>query len=309
MEKHVVVLAGGASHERDISLQTGQNCASALREMGYKVTILDLNEDFVTKLQEIKPYVVFNALHGLYGEDGSVPGLLDIIGIPYTHSGVAASAFCMNKVMTKQVLSRCGVVTPKWEKMLVDDIVSSEGTESFPFTAPYVVKAISQGSTFGVYIVKDNGVLFKDQILSNPWIYGQYALVEEYISGAEISVPVLRGRALGALELRPKSGFYDYEAKYTDGKTEHIYPANISSKAYDDALRYAEISHQTFGCKTISRSDFIYDKITDEVYFLETNTHPGFTKLSIYPEIASYAGISYSDLMGMLIEDALTSSG
>jgi D-alanine-D-alanine ligase len=305
MEKHVVVLAGGKSSERDISLQSGSNCTAVLRSLGYKVTEVDPDETLPIKLSALKPDVVFNALHGTYGEDGSIAGLLEVMNIPYTHSGVLASALCMNKGMVKEVVTVHGVMTPNWFKMSVQEILSGEEKDILPIKRPYVVKAISQGSTFGVYIVKEGDASFAQQIISNPWRYGSEAIVEQYISGAEISVAVLHDKALGVLELRPLSGFYDFEAKYTQGKTIHVYPAEIPQQASDKAMRFAEIAHKVAGCRTLSRSDFIYDPKRDEVFFLEINSHPGFTELSIVPEIAVYNGISFAQLLQILIDDAI----
>lgn len=304
MKKHVAVLMGGMSKEREVSQTSGRAVVKALNNLGYQVTEVDPDQDLSNKLAAIKPDVVFNALHGTYGEDGAIPGVLEILGIPYTHSGVMSSAIGMNKYITRKMLECQGVRLPEGMLLSVEKINEMCRHGKDPMPRPYVIKAISQGSTVGVYIIKDGDKNFLEQQAASPWNYGLDALVERYIPGQEISTAVLNGKALGSLELRPKSGVYDYESKYTDGKTEHIYPAEIPAEAYQEASHFAEIAHNALCCRTLSRSDFRYDPDEGLVYFLEINTHPGFTELSIFPEVAANNGFSFQDVVSILIDQA-----
>lgn len=304
MKKHVAVLMGGMSQEREVSETSGRAVVKALNNLGYKVTEVDPGQDLSTKLAAIKPDVVFNALHGTYGEDGAIPGVLEILGIPYTHSGVMSSAIGMNKYITRKMLECQGVRFPEGMLLSVEKLKEMCRQGKDPMPRPYVIKPVSQGSTVGVYIIKDGDQNFLEQQDKHPWDYGLDALIERYIPGKEISTVVVNNKAIGSLELRPQSGFYDYEAKYTDGKTEHIYPAEIPADAYKEALHFAEVAHNTLCCRTLSRSDLRYDPEEGQLYFLEINTHPGFTDLSIVPEVAGYNGMSFQDIVQMLIDQA-----
>ena len=297
MSKKVLVLAGGFSAEREVSLVTGRGAAAALRECGYKVIEHDLTDTaaLIKTLWEEKPDAVFNALHGNWGEDGEIQGLLDLLQIPYTHSGLKASAVGMDKDLTKWICQSAGSKVPFGEKTTFRAL-RQNGTM---VAMPYVDKPVSDGSSVGVYIVRTpedlQAIDYADE--------EREILVEKYIEGKELTVSVLNGKALTVTEMRPKSGFYDYRAKYTDGVTEHVIPAEIPEAAFNTALRYAEKLHRALGCNTVSRTDMRYNE-KDGVVVLEINTNPGMTPLSLVPEQFKYAGGSYRELCRILVEEA-----
>lgn len=303
MEKHIVLLSGGQSAESAVSIQSGLAVRESLERMGHKVTVIDPVGDFLEDIKRIQPDVVFNALHGTYGEDGAIPGALEVMAIPYTHSGILSSSVCMNKAFTKELLSRYGIVSPAGFAMPLSEFLEQEAAGVFPLSKPYVVKPVSQGSTVGVYLIKA-GESFAQQNEENPWSYGEMALIEEYIEGQELSGVVIGGKCLGVIELRPASGFYDYESKYMEGKTEHIYPAQIPDSFYKLAQEWSELAHSKLHCRSISRSDFRYDSERQKLFFLEINTHPGFTKLSLVPEVAGYNGMTFDDVVALLLSEA-----
>jgi D-alanine-D-alanine ligase len=313
-KKHIAVLKGGWSAEREVSLNSGAACAKALREAGYKVTEVDVTPQIATDLANIKPDVAFNALHGTFGEDGGMQGVLEMLKIPYTHSGVLASALAMDKPMAKRMFEAAGLRCPKGAVLSLDQLVKCD-----PMPRPFVVKPAAEGSSVGVYIVleTDNRPLneivdggqrtedvqkIQSAVRHPPSVY----LVEEYIAGREITVAVLNNKPLGVTEIRPISGFYDYTNKYTDGKTEHLCPAPLSKTKYDEVMELALKAHQALGCRGLSRADFRFDDTKGEgtFYLLEVNTQPGMTALSLSPEIAAHAGISFNDLVRLLVEDA-----
>jgi D-alanine-D-alanine ligase len=308
MAKKVAVLMGGWSSERDVSLSSGRACADALRTKGYDVSIIDVKRDLEDLLQQLtpRPDVVFNALHGLGGEDGSIQGVLEILNIPYTHSGPLASAIAMNKQKAKEVLKPMGVPCPDGALVHIDDIKNGKA----PFDAPYVVKPNSEGSSVGVYIVRpgDN----KPPLGLDKWSYGTYALVEKYIPGRELSVAVMgrkneRAKALTVTEIKTHIDFYNYEAKYAAGGSTHVLPAPIHRDVFDAALRIAEVAHENLGCTGVTRSDFRYNDNVEGVsglYYLETNTQPGMTPTSLVPEQAAHVGMSFGDLVEWLVENA-----
>lgn len=300
MSKHVVVLKGGLSAERDVSLKSGDAVARALREAGYHVSELDVNTDVTENLRALKPDVVFNALHGQYGEDGVIQGMLELLSIPYTHSGVMSSAVAMDKVVAKKLFNIQGIP-------VAEDVVVKGGTspDDEPMQRPYVLKPLNEGSSVGVLIV--------DKETSNKEIEAFYLahdyslMAEKYLPGRELTVAVMGDRALAVTELKPKAGFYDYKAKYQEGMTDHIIPANITTEHYDLCLKYALEAHKVLGCKGVSRSDFRLDDGTggDQIpYILETNTQPGMTDLSLVPEQARYHDISFVELVQWMVEDA-----
>ena len=302
--KHICVLKGGWSAEREVSLNSGAACAKALRECGYQVTELDMARDVAQRLAEIKPDVVFNALHGNYGEDGCVQGLLELMGIPYTHSGVLASAVAMDKPMAKRIFAAAGLQCPQGVTLTMGELLKGGD----PLPRPFVVKPASEGSSVGVYIVTQednrplNVVLEKDAA-----DLGRNFLVEQYIPGRELTVAVLDDKPLGVTELRPHSGFYDYENKYTDGKTEHLCPASLPADKAQEVMQMALVAHRALGCRGLSRADFRYDDTQSnkgKFYLLEVNTQPGMTALSLSPEQAAYAGISFGQLVQMLVKSA-----
>lgn len=303
MTRRVTVLMGGVSAERDVSLNSGQQCAAALRETGYTVEEVDVTTDIAALLAALRPApdVAFNALHGRYGEDGCIQGLLNLLRIPYTHSGVLASARAMDKVAARAIfatqnigIADAVVATP--EDVLAGDVMPP----------PYVIKPVNEGSSVGVHIVRngDNRPPFDDIPDATSRL-----LVERYIPGRELTVAVMGSdaepaRPLAVTELRPVSGFYNYEAKYTDGKTEHLVPAPVSSDVYDRAMSWAATAHQALGCRGVSRSDLRYDDDKEELVMLEVNTQPGMTELSLVPEQAAFEGIAFTELVDWLVETA-----
>lgn len=297
--QHIAVLLGGWSAEREVSLNSGKAVANACRELGYQVTEIDVAHDIATVLSELKPDACFNALHGKWGEDGCIQGILDVLQIPYTHSGVLASALAMYKPLAKDVFRGAGIPCSGGDVYAKHDVMEGD-----VMPRPYVVKPLDEGSSVGVHIVMegDNALPWDD----NAWPFGDKVLVEPYVPGREIQVAVLNDKALGAIEIRPKGQFYDYETKYTDGKADHIMPAPLSEADYAKVMEYAERAHKALGCRGLSRSDFRYDNTLDnpEFFILELNTQPGMTPLSLAPEIAAYAGISFAQLVERLIKSA-----
>jgi D-alanine-D-alanine ligase len=300
MKNHVAVLMGGWSSEREVSLTSGRAVAKALREEGFKVSEVDVDRTLASTLTGLKPDVAFNALHGPYGEDGTVQGLLEIIGIPYTHSGVLASALAMNKPMAKDVWRSHGL--PMAHGKVVHRSAFRAGPV-MPF--PYVIKPLNEGSSVGVHIVF-NGDNYQPQDDAT-WHFGEHVLVEEYIPGREIQIAVMGDRVLGAIEIRAHGRFYDYEAKYTDGKATHLMPAPLPKDIYDAICAEALRAHQLLGCRGVTRSDWRYDDTqggTGKFYLLEINTQPGMTPLSLVPEIAAHQGITFGQLVRWMVEDA-----
>jgi D-alanine-D-alanine ligase len=302
---HVVVLMGGWSSEREVSLTSGKGVADALRERGWSnVTELDMQRDVAHRLDELKPDVVFNALHGTPGEDGTVQGMLDLMGVPYTHSGVETSVIAIDKELTKMVLVPRGIRMPK------GTMVESETLfERDPLARPYVLKPVNEGSSVGVAIVTDGGnhgsPIGRD--VPGPWNQFDELLAEPFIKGRELTVAVLGDEPLAVTELKIDNGFYDYEHKYTDGRTEHVCPADVPDDVANSMMGMAIKAHRLLGCKGASRSDFRWDDEQGEagVYLLEVNTQPGMTPLSLVPEQAKYRGIGYGELVERLIAEAL----
>jgi D-alanine-D-alanine ligase len=297
--KHVAVLMGGWSAEREVSMDSGLACAEALKATGYQVSTVDVGRNIGEVLAELKPDVCFNALHGRYGEDGYIQGLLEIMGIPYTHSGVLASALAMDKPVAKHLFAEAGMQCADGKIMTRKEI---ENGATYP--KPFVVKPLNEGSSVGVTIVLEGDNMALSDL---PWTFGEKVLVETFIPGREIHVAVMGDAALGAVEIRPKGRFYDYEAKYTSGKADHLMPAPLSKEDYEESLRLALLAHQTLGCRGVSRSDFRFDDTGDgpgQFYILETNTQPGMTSLSLVPEIAGHSGIGFEELVRWIVEDA-----
>ena len=297
MKNLVVVLMGGLSGERQISFLSGQACSKALKKKGYKVINLDAKGYFAEKLKKLKPKIVFNALHGKYGEDGFVQSVLEFLKIPYTHSGVIASSLAMDKELSKLIFKKNKIKVPKY-------LVLEKGNESKlnkKIIFPAVIKPTNEGSSLGVYICK-NLIQLKSKYKKLIKKYDK-VIIEEYIPGKEVQVAVMGKKALGAIELIPKRRFYDYTAKYSNkAKTKHIMPAKVSKKKYQEVLNLAKKAHKVLGCRGITRSDFRFFK--NKFYLLETNTQPGMTKLSLVPEIAKYCGINFEDLVLWMIKDA-----
>ena len=300
MSSHVAVLMGGWSAEREVSLVTGKAVVEALEARGYRVSGIDVGRDIAHVLAELAPDVAFNALHGRFGEDGCVQGLLETMGLPYTHSGVLASALGMRKPTAKELFRGADIPCAEGEVVSREEVLAGKIRER-----PYVIKPLTEGSSVGVHIVLEQDNLDPAEALS--WRYGDEVLIERYIPGREIQVAVMGERALGAIEIRPLGRFYDYEAKYTEGKAEHLMPAPLAAGCYQEALRLALLAHHTLGCRGITRSDLRYDDTGGEpgqIYMLEINTQPGMTPLSLVPEIAAHEGISFEDLVVWLVEDA-----
>ncbi|WP_337191221.1 D-alanine--D-alanine ligase [Parapontixanthobacter aurantiacus] len=305
---HVAVLMGGWANERPVSLMSGNGVADALEQRGHKVTRIDMDRDVAARIAEAKPDIVFNALHGVPGEDGSVQGMLDLMGVPYTHSGLATSVIAIDKELTKQALVPKGVPMPGGRI-----VKSAELFEGDPLPRPYVLKPVNEGSSVGVAIVTDDSnygnPIGRD--VAGPWQDFTELLAEPFIRGLELTSAVIDGpdgpRALAVTELKVKSGFYDFENKYTEGKTEHVCPAQIPANIEKLCLEYAVKAHRVLGCKGTSRTDFRWDDTQGEdgLFVLETNTQPGMTPLSLVPEQARYCGMDYGDLVEAIIAAAL----
>ena len=301
---HVAVLMGGWSSEREVSLSSGKGIAAALERVGYKVTSIDMDRDIALRLAELKPDVVFNALHGTPGEDGTVQGMMDLMGIKYTHSGLTTSVIAIDKQLTKAALVPHGIPMPEGKVVDSESLYSGD-----PMARPYVLKPVNEGSSVGVAIVTERGnygnPIGRD--VTGPWQKYPELLAEPFIKGRELTVAVLGDRALCVTELVPTSEFYDFDAKYTDGLTKHVCPAEIPEDIAEAMMDWSLKAHQLLGCKGASRSDFRWD---DEagmagVFLLETNTQPGMTPLSLVPEQAKYLGISYEQLVDTLVKEAL----
>jgi D-alanine-D-alanine ligase len=301
---HVAVLMGGWANEREVSLMSGGGVADALESCGHKVTRIDMGHDVAARIAEAAPDIVFNALHGVPGEDGTVQGMLDLMGVPYTHSGLATSVIAIDKELTKLLLVPRGIPMPGGRL-----VPSTELHEADPLARPYVLKPVNEGSSVGVAIVTNESnygnPIRKDA--EGPWQQFETLLAEPYIRGRELTVAVLGDRALTVTELVPKSGFYDFDAKYTDGMTEHVCPAQIPESIAALCMDYALRAHRALGCRGCSRSDFRWDDQQGEhgLFLLETNTQPGMTPLSLVPEQGRHVGMDYATLVEAIIEDAL----
>lgn len=297
MTKHVAVLMGGWSAEREVSLMSGAAVTRALNDQGFDVTAIDVQRDMGTLLTRLypKPDIVFNTLHGRFGEDGCVQGLLDILNIPYTHSGLLASALAMDKVMAKRIFQMAGI-------QVADHVIASSQTlsKTHVMEPPYVIKPTNEGSSVGVHIVRsgDNTERFSEP----GWPLGASVMVEKYIEGREFTVAVIGDRALAVTEITTDRGFYDYDAKYVDGGSTHLIPADIDQGLYDEIMRLALLAHQSLGCRGVSRADFRYDG--KEIYILEVNTQPGLTPTSLIPEQAAHVNISFNELITWMVDNA-----
>ena len=301
---HIAVLMGGWSAERSVSLTSGEGVAKALEQRGHKVTRIDMDREVALRLHETKPDVVFNALHGVPGEDGTVQGMMDLIGVPYTHSGLATSVIAIDKELTKHALVPHGIPMPGGRIVRSEELYDAD-----PLARPFVLKPVNEGSSVGVAIVTAEGNYGNpiSREAKGPWQQFESLMCEPYIRGRELTAAVLGDRALMVTELVPKSGFYDFDAKYTDGMTEHVCPAQIPEEITRLCLEYALQAHRLLGCRGCSRSDFRWDDERGEagLFLLETNTQPGMTPLSLVPEQARHCGIEYGELVEIIIEDAL----
>jgi D-alanine-D-alanine ligase len=298
-DRHVAVLLGGLSSEREVSLVSGRECADALERLGARVTRIDAGRDLAEVLAKVKPDVVFNALHGAWGEDGCVQGVLETLGIPYTHSGVLASALAMDKAKAKAVLAAAGVAVPGGGLYDRFEVASRHVLEP-----PYVVKPNSEGSSVGVFLVFEGANSPPQQVAAASWTFGDEVMVEPYVAGKELAVAVLGDKALTVTEIVPTTGFYDYEAKYGEGGSRHVVPAPIPPAIAEKAKRLAERAHAALGCRGLTRSDFRYDDVKDVLVLLEVNTQPGMTPTSLAPEQAAHQGMGFDDLVRWIVEDA-----
>ena len=299
---HVAVLMGGWSAERPVSLDSGNGCADALEGEGFKVTRVDVGRDIAMVLTDLKPDVAFNALHGPHGEDGTIQGLLELLDIPYTHSGVMASAVAMNKVMSRGLFEAAGV--PVATGKVVNRL---DAAKQHIMPPPYVIKPIAEGSSFGVFIVPEDQAHPPQELYSDEWAFGEDILVETFIPGRELTCAVMGDRALDIIEIVPRTRFYDYEAKYLPGGSEHVLPAEISSNIYQTVQTLALKAHRALGCSGVSRADFRYDDRPDgsgALVCLEVNTQPGMTETSLVPELAAHVGIGFGALVRWMVEDA-----
>ncbi|MBF0679380.1 MAG: D-alanine--D-alanine ligase [Devosia sp.] len=302
MTKHVAVLMGGLSNERPVSLSTGKGCAEALRRAGYRVTELDVGYDVAERLREIAPDVAFNALHGPFGEDGTIQGVLEFLRIPYTHSGVLASALAMDKHQAKIMFKAAGIP-------VTDHVIATRGEvgRAHIMPPPYVVKPIADGSSFGVIIVKADQSHPPQEILGEDWTGGEELMVERYIPGRELTCAVMGDVALPVTEIVTDLNFYNYEAKYAEGGSRHILPADIKPKIYDKVQKLSLAAHAALGCRGITRTDFRYNDAAGEdgeLVCLEINTQPGMTPTSLAPEQAAHVGHSFEELVSWMVEDA-----
>lgn len=297
--RHVAILLGGLSAEREVSLVSGRDCADALERLGAKVSRVDAGRDLAQVLARLKPDVVFNALHGEWGEDGCVQGVLETLGVLYTHSGVLASALAMDKAKSKAVLAAAGVTVPGGG--LFDRF---EVAADHVMAPPYVIKPNAEGSSVGVFIVKEGANRPPQELAAPDWGHGEQVMVEPYIAGLEIAVGVMAGKAITVTEIIPRTGFYDYEAKYAQGGSEHIMPARMPPHALEKAMELSERAHAALGCRGVTRSDLRYDDVKDILVLLEVNTQPGMTPTSLVPEQAALQGVNFDQLVLWITEDA-----
>ncbi|HUD51928.1 D-alanine--D-alanine ligase [Parvibaculum sp.] len=301
-KKHVAVLKGGWSPEREVSLVSGRGCAEALRQQGYRVTEVDVGRDIADQLLKVKPDVAFNALHGRWGEDGCVQGLLEILNIPYTHSGVLASALAMHKERAKGVFRAAGL--PVAESIVVP---REEAAKAHVLEPPYVIKPVNQGSSVGVFIVRKGENRPPAELTSSQWDLGEEVMAERYIAGRELTCAIMGDEILGVTEILANTQFYDYEAKYAAGGSRHEVPAKIDAESYAEVQRVTLAAHRALGCRGVSRADFRFDDTRagkPELILLEVNTQPGMTPTSLVPELANLAGYSYGELVSWMVEDA-----
>jgi D-alanine-D-alanine ligase len=302
MSKHVAVLMGGWSAEREVSLRSGKACADALERTGHRVTRVDVGRDIATVLRTLKPDVAFNVLHGRPGEDGTLQGVLEILGIPYTHSGVMASSVAMQKDVAKVLMQACGIPVP--EGLVV---TRAEAAAGHPMARPYVIKPIAEGSSVGVFIVTEEHPHPPQELTRPDWAFGERLLVERFIAGKELTCAVMGDRALDVIEIVAATRFYDYEAKYAPGGSKHLLPAPISPFVYQEVRRLALKAHHALGCRGVTRADFRYDDRepgTQGLVCLEVNTQPGMTETSLVPELAVHAGLTFDELVRWMVDDA-----
>jgi len=297
--RHVAVLLGGLSSEREVSLVSGAACADALERLGARVSRVDAGRDLAQVLSALAPDVCFNALHGSWGEDGCVQGVLEILGIPYTHSGVLASALAMNKDKSRAVYAQHGLDIAEGGMFAVEDLAREH-----VYAPPYVIKPIAEGSSFGVFIVREGANRPPRELTDGTWKFGSHALVEKFIPGRELTVGVMGDRPMAVTEITTLREYYDFAAKYEAGGSRHVLPADLPNAVTEAVLDASLKAHQALGCRGVSRSDFRYDETAGRLVILETNTQPGMTPTSLIPEQAAHMGVSYTSLVRWMIEDA-----
>ncbi|HQS10977.1 MAG: D-alanine--D-alanine ligase [Rhizobiales bacterium 24-66-13] len=302
MSKHVAVLMGGWSAEREVSLRSGEACALVLEAAGYRVTRVDVKRDVAEVLARLRPDVALNVLHGCPGEDGTMQGILEILRIPYSHSGVLASALAMDKAQAKIVMAAAGVPVP------FGRVVSrAEAARAHVMAPPYVLKPVAEGSSVGVFIVREDQAHPPQELTRADWPHGESLLAERFIPGLELTCAVIRDEATDVIEIESTQAFYDYESKYAPGGSRHILPARILPEIYQQARIFTLAAHKALGCRGVSRADFRYDENAGEgagLICLEVNTQPGMTETSLVPELAAHAGISFGELVTWMVEDA-----
>jgi D-alanine-D-alanine ligase len=302
MTTHVGVLMGGSSAEREVSLRSGKACADALGRLGHRVTLIDAGRDVAATLTAAKPDVALNVLHGRPGEDGALQGVLEVLGIPYSHSGVLASALAMHKGYAKAIFRAAGIP-------VAEDLVASrfDAARGHLMPPPYVIKPLAEGSSVGVFIVTEEQRHPPQELYRGDWAFGEQVLIERYIPGKELTCAVLGDRPLDVIDIVPATRFYDYEAKYVAGGSKHVLPAQILPNVYQEVRRLSLAAHNALGCRGVSRADFRYDdRGTGKLVCLEINTQPGMTETSLVPELAAYAGITFDELVRWMVEDAST---
>lgn len=302
MTKRVALLMGGWSPEREVSLSSGRECAKALADRGYRVKAIDVGRDLSGLLRALdpRPDMIFNALHGVGGEDGTIQAVFEMLAIPYTHSGVRASALAMHKPTAKAVFRAAGLPVAEGVVATIDEVAQDD-----PLPAPFVVKPTNQGSSVGVRIVRRGDNSWREEVAA--WCFGREIMIERFIPGRELTVAVVGDRALGVCEIVPRGNFYDYTAKYAAGGSQHLVPAPIPAPVYDEALDIALRAHRALGCRGVSRADFRYDDTSagdGRLYLLEVNTQPGMTPTSLVPDIARHAGIGFDELVAWMVESA-----
>ena len=297
-DRHVAVLLGGPSSEREVSLTSGRECGDALERLGARVDRIDAGRDLGEVLARLKPDVVFNILHGSWGEDGCVQGILETLQIPYTHSGVLSSALAMDKAKAKAVMRAAGVAVPGGGLFSRYDVARDH-----VMAPPYIVKPNAEGSSVGVYRVLEGANRPPQEVVAPEWKFGEEVMVEPFIAGKELAVAVLGDRALTVTEIVTE-GWYDYDAKYGEGGSRHVVPAPMPQHAFEEAMRQAERAHAALGCRGLTRSDFRYDDLKDELVLLEVNTQPGMTPTSLAPEQAAHVGLGFDELVRWIVEDA-----
>ena len=299
---HVAVLMGGWSKEREVSLDSGRACTRALEEAGFRTTQIDVKRNIASVLEDLRPDVAFNALHGKWGEDGTIQGILETLQIPYTHSGVLASALAMDKQRCKPLFQAAGIPVAESKVVPIE-----EAAAGHPMALPYVIKPVSEGSSVGVHVVDVGSSAPPENLLAERELYGDYVMIERFIAGRELTCAVMGDVALGVIDIVPAMGFYDYKAKYEQGGSNHILPADIPADIYRKVQQYSLHAHIALGCKGVSRADFRFDDRAgggNELVILEVNTQPGMTGTSLVPELAKHAGHSFAELAHWMIQDA-----